>query len=133
MPVNGRFCMADLRQALCDYPLGKGGIFFIEYVLIKNINDARQHARQLAAYLKPLAVRVNLIAYNPHRKSAFKAPEAQDLDRFRAWLVEEGLFVRLRTARGQSIMAACGQLGAAMGESDLKPGESQSGLNKIPA
>jgi hypothetical protein len=65
----------------------------------------------LAAYLKPLPARLNLIAYNPRSESPFAAPDAGDLDRFKDWLVEERLFVRKRTARGQSIMAACGQLG----------------------
>jgi adenine C2-methylase RlmN of 23S rRNA A2503 and tRNA A37 len=42
-------------------------------------------------------------------------PDAGDLVRFKGWLVDEGAFVRLRTARGQSIMAACGQLGDGLG------------------
>jgi 23S rRNA (adenine2503-C2)-methyltransferase len=115
MPVNRRFPMEALRQALLDYPLGKKGVFFMEYVLIKNVNDSREHARQLAAYLKPLPVRLNLIGYNPQGRTPFAAPDAVDLERFKGWLVDEKVFVRLRTARGQSITAACGQLGEALG------------------
>jgi 23S rRNA (adenine2503-C2)-methyltransferase len=111
MPINRRFPMDALREALCGYPLGKKGALFMEYVLIKNVNDAREHARQLAAYLKPLPARLNLIACNPCCESPFAAPDAGDIDRFKDWLVEERVFVRKRTARGQSIMAACGQLG----------------------
>jgi 23S rRNA (adenine2503-C2)-methyltransferase len=111
MPINRQFSMDDLRQALADYPLRKSGCFLVEYVLIKGINDAKEHAGELARFLKPLRVRLNLIAFNPGPVSCFKPPSEAGLHRFRDWLVKEKVFVRLRSSRGQKIMAACGQLG----------------------
>ncbi len=115
MPVNQKYPLADLKKALLAYPLQKDGTFFIEYVLIKGINDSRCHARQLAEYLSGLKVKVNLIGYNPRCNSPYEAPRAEDLLRFRDDLIECGVFVRLRASKGRRIMAACGQLGAVAG------------------
>ncbi|MDA8138883.1 MAG: 23S rRNA (adenine(2503)-C(2))-methyltransferase RlmN [Desulfobacteraceae bacterium] len=114
MPVNRRHNLAELRQALQDYPLARGNVLFMEYVLIKGVNDHPDHARQLARYLEGLPVRLNLIAYNPRRQSPFEAPSAAEVEQFRQMLVEYRIFVRLRHSRGAGIRAACGQLGGAM-------------------
>ncbi len=79
--------METLRTALLGYPLAKDDTFFMEYVLIKGLNDAREHAAELAEYLKPIPVKVNLIPYNPGTCSDFKAPSQSEVIRFRYWLV----------------------------------------------
>ncbi len=112
MPVNQKYPLADLKKALLAYPLQKNGAIFIEYVLIKGINDSRRQARQLAQYLSGLKVKVNLIGYNPRRNSPYEAPVAEEMLRFRDYLIQHGVFVRLRASKGRRIMAACGQLGA---------------------
>ena len=114
MPATAAYPLTMLKQTLESYPLPKGGVFFIAYVLIKGVNDSGDHARQTAAWLKDLPVKVNLIAYNPRTDSPFEAPLPEDVDRFRRILVKERLFVRLRGARGDTIRAACGQLGRAV-------------------
>jgi 23S rRNA (adenine2503-C2)-methyltransferase len=111
MPVNRRFPMDSLRKTLLDYPLHQKGAILFEYVLIKNINDHREHACQLAEYLRPMQAKLNLIAYNPRRRSPYTPPTLQDYERFRQWLLDQGLFVCRRISKGQSIRAACGQLG----------------------
>ena len=113
MPINHTFPMEKLRKALMDYPLKRKSVIFIEYVLIKGLNDTRESARQLAEYLKPLKTKVNLIPVNPNTYSdtRFETPSQEDMNRFYSWLTENGLFVRKRTARGLGLMAACGQLG----------------------
>ena len=40
-----------------------------------------------------------------------KTPSQGEVERFVAWLREEGLLVRERVTKGRSVMAACGQLG----------------------
>lgn len=113
MPINRRYPLAELKAALLTYPLGRNESIFMEYVLIKGINDSHAQARQLARYLTGLKVKVNLIGYNPPEKNLYLAPEAEDLLRFRDNLIEQRLFVRLRASKGRRIMAACGQLGSA--------------------
>ena len=112
MPVNRRYPLEDLRNAMLNYPLHKRRYFLIEYVLIKGINDSKQDASALAAYLVNLKVRVNLIAYNPGRdgSSEFQGVEDQDINYFAGWLEELGIFVIRRWSKGQKLMAGCGQL-----------------------
>ena len=115
MPVNRQAGMDRLRQVLQAYPLKPSGAFFVEYILIKGINDARSHARQLARYLEPLPAKVNVIAYNRGRQAAFAAPSEAEVRCFCDWLVAEKVFVRRRATRGQAIWAGCGQLGTGVG------------------
>ena len=111
MPVNRTYPLDVLKRALLKYPLPKDGAIFIEYVLIKGINDTVLHARQLGHYLSNLKIKVNLIGYNPFRNSPYAAPGQTDLILFRDELVKQNIFVRLRASKGRQIMAACGQLG----------------------
>jgi 23S rRNA (adenine2503-C2)-methyltransferase len=111
MPVNRRYPLAQLKQALQGYPLRKKGVFFIEYVLLKGVNDGPEQAAGLARFLDGLPVRVNVIGYNPGPDGPFESPGEEACRLFCSWLVREGLFVRLRSSRGQGIHAACGQLG----------------------
>lgn len=113
MPVNRRYPLAALKAALQTYPLARGNVLFIEYVLIKGVNDTPQHASEVAAYLYGLPVRLNLIPYNPRPESPYEAPTPAGVERFRRLLVDQRIFVRLRTSKGAPIQAACGQLGAA--------------------
>jgi len=112
MPINRRYDMATLKKALLNYPLARGNVLLMEYVLIKHLNDTNDDARQLSEYLSDLPVRLNLIAYNSGREPSFEPPNQLDIDRFRRELIHHNVFVRLRRSKGAGIMAACGQLGA---------------------
>ncbi len=111
MPVNQSVPMEELRQVLLEYPLKSSGSVMIGYVLIGGVNDFREHAAQIAEYLKPLPAKLSLIPYNPGSGSKYAAPSEKDVELFRSWLVEEKVFVRRRATRGKEMMAACGQLG----------------------
>ena len=111
MPINRSHPLAPLKQALQGYPLRKKGVFFIEYVLLKGVNDGREHAAELARFLEGLPVRVNVISYNPGPDGLFESPCQENCELFCAWLAREGVFVRMRSSRGKGIHAACGQLG----------------------
>jgi 23S rRNA (adenine2503-C2)-methyltransferase len=113
MPVNRQYDLATLKQALRDYPLARGNVLLMEYVLIAGVNDSDDDARRLADYLEGLTARLNLIVYNPHLESPYAVPTPERLQRFHQALVARKVFVRLRRAKGAGIRAACGQLGAA--------------------
>lgn len=111
MPVNSATPIGRLREILGRYPLGKKERILIGYVLFRGMNDSREHASDLAAYVRPLNPRVNVIAYNPTAGAPFEAPTPEEVDRFTGYLASEGIFVRRRTPKGRNLMAACGQLG----------------------
>jgi len=111
MPINRTHPMAALKDALQRYPLPKKSSIFVEYVLIRGVNDQPAHARALSRYLSPLRVKLNLIPYNPAPGSEFAPPSNEEFQYFRSLLEDENIFVRKRHRKGERIMAACGQLG----------------------
>lgn len=111
MPINRAMPMGQLREALLDFPNGTGKPYLIAYVLIPGLNDAMEHADELAEWVKPLRCMLNVIPYNPRRDSPWPAPEEASVDRFVQRLSERGVFVKRRRTKGRGTMAACGQLG----------------------
>ncbi|NRA59200.1 MAG: radical SAM protein, partial [Phycisphaerales bacterium] len=111
MPVNRGMPMGALREALLDFPHGTGKPYLIAYVLIPGLNDAMEHADELAEWVKPLRCMVNVIPYNPRRDSPWEAPHEEDVEQFVQRLSSHGVFVKRRRTKGRSTMAACGQLG----------------------
>lgn len=110
MPINQRFSMAELLQALRDYPLPKRRRITIEYTLIRGVNDSEQQAHQLADSLRGLSVKVNLIPMNPIAASTMQAPDPGAVDRFREVLAGRRVSCSVRKRRGDDVDAACGQL-----------------------
>ncbi|MEK6643837.1 MAG: 23S rRNA (adenine(2503)-C(2))-methyltransferase RlmN [Planctomycetota bacterium] len=111
MPINRTEPMAMLRDAIAAYPVRAGGHVLIEYVLIKGVNDHPDHAHQLAEYLAGLPTCVNLIPYNPREDSPFETSTEAACDEFQTILMQSGQLAFRRSTKGQSAMAACGQLG----------------------
>lgn len=112
MPVNKRYSMANLKQALLSFPLGRRGLFLVEYVLIKDLNDSPKHAEQLADYLHPLPVRVNLIPLNKTSGFSHDPTIDEDIHRFASYLEHKGMCVVKRWSKGSALAAGCGQLGS---------------------
>ncbi len=109
MPTNRKWNMASLKQALIDLPIKrKDHDLFIEYTLIPTVND---NASELATYLSGLPCVINLIAYNPVPNLTYPSPTMAQMEKFKIELEALGLVVRLRKSKGESILAACGQLG----------------------
>ncbi len=112
MPVNRVTPMAELKKTLQAYPLKhKDDFFFMEYVLIPGVNDAPEHALQVAEYLRDLRACVNLIPYNPRLDSPYEPATREQVEVFFHTLMKAGQYCRVRGTKGQEAMAACGQLG----------------------
>jgi 23S rRNA (adenine2503-C2)-methyltransferase len=111
MPVTRTDPMAELREALLAYPLRKCQFFMIEYVLIPGLNDAPEHAVELAEFLRPVKCVVNVIPYNPRHDSPWSAPSEESVVGFMTALQDAGQICKRRLTKGRDQMAACGQLG----------------------
>ncbi len=82
----------------------------LEYILLQGLNDAEQHARQLASVAKQMRGNVNLMMYNPVKGLPYRRPFDQDAGRFLQTLRDRGVNAHLRRSRGLDVDAACGQL-----------------------
>lgn len=111
MPINKKWPLATLIDAMRNYPLPPRRRITVEYVLLGDINDTPEDARRLVKLMQGLAVKVNLLPLNPHDRTPFAPPPWRRVERFQQILRQAGLNALLRTPRGQDIAAACGQLG----------------------
>lgn len=110
MPKAASWHIDDLIKSLQEYALRPRERVTIEYILIRNVNDRLEHARQLVRLLSHLKCKINLIAYNPGPGIAYEAPDPVDVLAFEELLRKKGFTVTLRKSKGQDIAAACGQL-----------------------
>ncbi len=111
MPVNRAHSLQSLKTALRKYPLTRRECFLFEYILIKGLNDSKNDAIKLAEFIRPLSVRLNLIALNPVTGFNYESPCDDDMQRFSQILADHGVFVVKRWSKGRSVAAGCGQLG----------------------
>lgn len=112
MPINRAMPMDALRDALLAWPIYGGAKICIEYVLIPGVNDAPEHAREVADWVRPLPACVNVIPYNPRRNSPWPAPEEDRVAEFLGRLLDAGAYAKRRRTKGRAMMGACGQLGS---------------------
>jgi 23S rRNA (adenine2503-C2)-methyltransferase len=112
MPINRKWNIARLLEAVRRVPLERRRRVTFEYVLLGGVNDSDEDAARLPRLLRGIPSKVNLIPWNPHAKSPFRRPSDDRVHAFQATLRAAGLPVYVRRSRGDDIDAACGQLAA---------------------
>ncbi len=110
MPINRKWNMEKLLASARDFPLRNREKLTFEYVLLKDVNDSLDHARELAELVRGIRAKVNLIALNPGPEIGFQVPSEERVRQFQQLLVDAGIPAFLRRPRGRDIYAACGQL-----------------------
>lgn len=110
IPWAEHFSLSDILDAARFYFEETGREVTLEYILLHEVNDKPEQARQLAAICKTLRANVNLIRYNEVAGLPFGRPRAEAVVRFQTILREKGVNAHVRRSRGRDIDAACGQL-----------------------
>lgn len=110
MKIEDKYNMADLKTSLKNYVHKTGRRITIEYLLIKDVNDTVENAKELAYYLSDIKCNINLIPYNPTEQNDYKRPSNNSVMKFKYLLEHSGKKVTVRLERGADIDAACGQL-----------------------
>jgi 23S rRNA (adenine2503-C2)-methyltransferase len=111
MPINDAYPIAKLLDACREYlEVSPRDFITFEYVMLKGVNDAPEHARELARLLKSVPSKVNLIPFNPFPDSGFETTDMERVRRFQQILLDAGYIATVRKTRGDDIDAACGQL-----------------------
>lgn len=111
MPINKKWPIEELIQAMRDYPLAPRRRITVEYVLLKDLNDSPADAKRLVQLLEGIPVKINVLPLNAHDRTELQTPSLATVERFLNDLRRRGMNAIERTARGQDISAACGQLG----------------------
>lgn len=110
IPYARQYAIEDVLQAMYDYADETGRDITFEYTLLAGINDAPEHAEELAALLRGKQCTVNLIPYNPVAGLKLTRPSHQAIITFRKILTDRKIVNTCRYTKGDDIAAACGQL-----------------------
>ncbi len=110
MPINRKWNLEKLMAAARDFPLRNRERLTFEYVLLDEVNDFEQNARELVELIRGVRAKVNLIALNPGPGIPFLTPNKDRVARFQNILIDSGVPTFIRRPRGRDIYAACGQL-----------------------
>ncbi|MCG2726327.1 MAG: 23S rRNA (adenine(2503)-C(2))-methyltransferase RlmN [Elusimicrobia bacterium] len=113
VPLNKDFPLEKLSKALGEYVETTHRKVFIEYVLMKGVNDSRKDAEKLVKWLRKTAAAkyftINIIPYNETVKR-FKASSPDQAKFFESQLQMLGIAATIRKSLGADIQGACGQL-----------------------
>jgi 23S rRNA (adenine2503-C2)-methyltransferase len=110
MPINRKWNLEKLMAAARDFPLRSRERLTFEYVLLDEVNDSSQNARELVELIRGVRAKVNLIAFNPGPGISFQTPAQDKVEQFQNILITAGVPTFIRRPRGRDIYAACGQL-----------------------
>ena len=110
MPVNRKYNLGALLDACRYFTSRKKQRITFEYILIAQVNDSDEQARQLAKHVRALEAKVNLIPYNRVEGLDWTKPSIDRQKKFLAILRSADVRAALRREKGDDIAAACGQL-----------------------
>ena len=113
MPITRKWNIEALLDAAREFMRSAGRPrerLTFEYVLLDGVNDAPEHAREVAARVKDIPCKVNLIAFNPGPGVPYTMPTHERVLEFQSILADAGVSTFIRRPRGRDIYAACGQL-----------------------
>ena len=111
VPINRKYPLVALLAACVRY-LDRAPRDFVtfEYVMLDGVNDSIEQAQELAALVRDVPCKFNLIPWNPFPGADFKTSPRSRILAFQQRLIDAGFVTTIRKTRGEDIDAACGQL-----------------------
>jgi len=110
MKINKAYNIEDIMKAVKDYISKTNRRVTFEYILLKDVNDSEECAKELVNLIKGVNAYVNLIPYNETNNIGFKRSSASQIDHFYDILKKSNINVTIRREFGSKVSAACGQL-----------------------
>ena len=112
MPINKAYPLNELMETIKEYINKTNRRVTFEYIMLDNVNDSEENAKELALLLKGINCYVNLIPYNETENIEFKRTKEWKIMKFYDILKKNKINVTIRKEFGGSVDAACGQLRA---------------------
>jgi|TARA_B110000967_G_scaffold188799_1_gene211961 23S rRNA (adenine2503-C2)-methyltransferase len=110
MPINKKFKIKDLIEQCKYYSSVVKEKITLEYVMLRDINDSIECAKQLVKIMAQFPCKVNLIEFNTWPGVQYLPTERNEMEKFGKIIQDAGYVATIRRSRGQDILGACGQL-----------------------
>ena len=110
MPINKAYPIPVLMNTLKEYIKKTNRRVTFEYILLDQVNDTSECARELANLVKGMNCYINLIPYNETNNISYKRTKSENITNFYDILKKNKINVTIRREYGSKISAACGQL-----------------------
>lgn len=110
MPIANKYSIAETLEAAQAFYEATGRWVTLEYIMLADINDSMENAKELAEKISNFDVKVNLIPYNPVDGFEYSRSHPGTIQKFQAQLLANGITATIRNSQGSKIDAACGQL-----------------------
>ena len=112
MPINKAYHLQELMDVIKEYIATTNRRVTFEYIMLEDINDSEEDAKELVKLLKGINCYVNLIPYNETENIGFKRTKEWKILKFYDILKSNKINTTIRKEFGSSVDAACGQLRA---------------------
>jgi 23S rRNA (adenine2503-C2)-methyltransferase len=110
MPINKKFKIKDLIEQCKYYSSVVKEKITLEYVMLREINDSIECAKQLVKLMAQFPCKVNLIEFNTWPGVQYLPTKRDKIEIFGKIIQDAGYIATIRRSRGQDILGACGQL-----------------------
>ena len=111
VPINKKYPLKELISGCLRYiEFAPRDFITFEYVMLKNVNDSLDQAKELIKLVKNVPFKFNLIPFNSFPNSGYECSDKNMINRFKEVLMDAGIITTIRKTRGEDIDAACGQL-----------------------
>ncbi|AMK78434.1 MULTISPECIES: 23S rRNA (adenine(2503)-C(2))-methyltransferase RlmN [Methylomonas] len=110
IPINKKYPLDEVLAYIDKIPLNKKQFVTYEYILIKDFNDTADDAKKLGALLEGKEAYINLIPFNSFPGSRYESPDLDKIEKFKEVLDTFKITTLIRIAKGDDVLAACGQL-----------------------
>ena len=110
MPINKKYKIADLISSCSNYAKVNNEKIFLEYVLLKDVNDMESCAKELIKLMSKFPCKLNLIEFNVWPGVGYEPSNKKAVNNFFNLIKSSGHIVTLRKSKGEDILGACGQL-----------------------
>lgn len=120
MNINKAYKIEEVIKAVKEYINKTNRRVTFEYILLDNVNDKEENAKELCELLKGMNAYVNLIPYNATSHIEYKRSNNEKIKKFHEYLLKNGICATIRREFGTKVKAACGQL-----RSDFEEGKNE--------
>lgn len=110
MKVNKAYNIEELISSVKEYISLTNRRVTFEYIMLRDINDTDDCAKELSKLLRGINCYVNIIPYNETNNIGFKRSLPSQITKFCGILKKNNINVTIRREFGSKVSAACGQL-----------------------